>query len=92
MGLDFKPVGLDLKPVGLELEPAGLEFGPKLAWYDPNWSPNGPPGIVYGEVARGVAWGHPRPVGARELELTGSGRSGPWPDFECEGTNFAALS
>ena len=34
-------------------------------------------------MARGVAWGHPRPVGARELELTGSGRSGPWPDFEC---------
>ena len=45
VGLDFKPVGLDFKPVGPELEPAGLEFGPKLAWYDPNWSPNGPPGM-----------------------------------------------
>ena len=43
-------------------------------------------------MARGVAWGHPRPVGARELELTGSGRSGPWPDFEVRQTLVAAAA
>ena len=43
--LDFEPAGLELKPVGPELEPVGLEFGPKLAWPDPNWSPNRPPGM-----------------------------------------------
>ena len=82
-GTGFRASGTGIKAGGTGIRASGTGIWPKVGLNSPKLVLKSTP--RHREVARGVAWGHPRPVGAWELELTESGRSGPWPDFEWGG-------